>query len=353
MNIINTTIINLDINKTKYDKIQAKQGDTKSRFLLFNLLDSGIPFNLTERNVRAYAIKPDGKKIFNDLTVIDENKGICMLELTTQILIKPGIVKMELVITEGLKKLSSMQFELEVIESLNNEEAIESTNEFSALVNALASLSEYEEYKNEVKNTSEEVVNLKNEIKDARGSEDNLNNRLDRVDTDLKAKMDKTKGGPENPFDDIHIIGVDSVKSAIEGRMKSESGNWTCVLYNGTNGYTPAYKDNGSYYIKIGNAVMCYFDVTVTEFDSSWNGASMLLKGLPFTPTRTKAFLGQVTGYKGFKTDGTLGVGLSPHASSPVFWVTRKTTSETDAGLNWGTHCNNGLKLTGIINFYI
>ena len=34
---MNTKIIKFDINKNLYDTLIAKQGDTKSRFLLFNV----------------------------------------------------------------------------------------------------------------------------------------------------------------------------------------------------------------------------------------------------------------------------------------------------------------------------
>ena len=47
---MNTKIIKLDLNRILYDKIIAKQGDTKSRFLLFQLLDGSIAFNLTNRS---------------------------------------------------------------------------------------------------------------------------------------------------------------------------------------------------------------------------------------------------------------------------------------------------------------
>ena len=172
---INYTIINLDINKKIYDKLIAKQGDVESRYLLFNLNINGAAIDLTNKNVRVYAIKPDGYEIFNDLVVSDPVRGTCILELTTQILAVCGIVKMELVITEGQKKLSSFEFELEVIKSLNRETSIVSTNEFTALIEGLASLSEYDNYKNE--------------IKAARGSFLRLPLRLD--DIDIK-KAEKT-----------------------------------------------------------------------------------------------------------------------------------------------------------------
>ncbi|MBS4957968.1 MAG: BppU family phage baseplate upper protein [Clostridium sp.] len=149
---MNTKTIKFDLNKYKlYEKIKAKQGDTKSRFLLFQLLDGSIPFNLKNRSVRAYMVKPDGREIFNDLIVNNYNLGYCTLELTNQVLAVPGTVKIELMVTEEEKKLTSSVFELEVVKSINSEKSIVSTNEFTALLNGLAALSEYDNYKNAVK----------------------------------------------------------------------------------------------------------------------------------------------------------------------------------------------------------
>lgn len=167
---MNTKIIKLDLNKDKlYEKIKAKQGDTKSRFLLFQLFDGASPFSLVNRSVRAYMIKPDGQEVFNDLVINDRNEGYCTLELTNQVLAKVGIVKIELMIIEGDKKLTSSVFELEVDKSINSEDSIVSTNEFSALLNGLASLSEYDNYKTQVQtNTGVLETNTRElaEIKD-------------------------------------------------------------------------------------------------------------------------------------------------------------------------------------------
>ena len=168
---MNTKIIKLNINKPVYGTILAKQGDTQSRFLLFKLLDNSIPFNLLNRTVRVYAIKPDGTEVFNDLVVNDTDKGYCTLELTSQMLALAGIVKMELVVTELDKKLTSIPFDLEVLPSINSDNAIVSTNEFTALINGLASLSEYDNYKNE--------------ISEARKGHETVGERLDNFDSQL------------------------------------------------------------------------------------------------------------------------------------------------------------------------
>lgn len=165
--------IKFDLNKYRlYERLKAKQGDTESRFLLFQLLDGSLPFNLENRSVRAYMIKPDGKEVFNDLIVNDRVKGYCTLELTNQVLAAPGTVKLELMVIEGTKKLTSSVFELEVEKSINSEKSIVSTNEFGALLKGLASLNEYDNYKNE--------------IAEARDGEKNLLTKVKKIDEQLE-----------------------------------------------------------------------------------------------------------------------------------------------------------------------
>lgn len=172
---MNTKIIKLDLNKSRlYEKIKAKQGDTESRFLLFQLFDGALPFSLKNRSVRAYMIKPDSKEVFNDLIINDRIKGYCTLELTNQVLAAPGTVKIELMITEGTKKLTSSVFELEVDKSINSEKSIVSTNEFTALLNGLASLSEYDNYKNELKDARDGEVNVGTNIRKIKSQLDNI-----------------------------------------------------------------------------------------------------------------------------------------------------------------------------------
>lgn len=164
---MNTKIIKLDINNKMYETITAKQGDTESRFLLFHLFDASLPFDLTEKSVRVYGIKPDGTKIFNDLVINDVKKGYCTLKLTNQMLAIVGLVKLELVIYSGNKKLSSIPFMLNVISSLNSDDAVVSTNEFTSLMNGLAALSEYDIYKSNAKQVpgiKEEVSNLSSQL---------------------------------------------------------------------------------------------------------------------------------------------------------------------------------------------
>ena len=167
-----TKVINVNLHQPIYEKLTAKQGDIASRYLLFHLLDGDKPFDLSNRTVRVYAIKPDKTEIFNDLTINDASKGYCTLELTSQCLASAGVVKMELYISESGKVLTSIPFELEVIACINTVNSVTSTNEFSALEVALSSLQDYD--------------NLRSEIVQARKGYGTVGKRLDNFDSQLE-----------------------------------------------------------------------------------------------------------------------------------------------------------------------
>ena len=169
-----TKVINVNLHQPIYERLTAKQGDIASRYLLFHLLDGDKPFDLSNKTVRVYAIKPDKTEIFNDLTINDASKGYCTLELTSQCLASAGVVKMELYISQSGKVLTSIPFELEVIACINTVNSVTSTNEFSALEVALSSLQDYD--------------NLRTEIIQARKKHRTVGKRLDNFDSQLDTK---------------------------------------------------------------------------------------------------------------------------------------------------------------------
>ena len=130
-------IINMEINKPFYQPITAKRHDS-ARYLLFNIIDGGVPFSLVGRTVRVWGVKPDGDKVYNDLSIIDGAKGIAELQLTTQMLAVAGILQLELEIKEGTTSLSTIPFAVIIVPSLQDANAVESTNEFSVLSKAIA-----------------------------------------------------------------------------------------------------------------------------------------------------------------------------------------------------------------------
>lgn len=232
---MNTKIVKLDINRNLYDILTAKQGDTQSRFLLFRLLDGAIPFSLENRSVKVFATKPDGKEVFNDLIINDRVKGYCTLELTNQMLAVPGLLKLELMVIEGDKKLTTNVFYMDVKKSINSENAIVSTNEFSALLNGLASLNEYDNYKNEIAAARDGEVNLLTKVKKIDEHLDNNTNKLETVYVNMKF--------PPTPLIGAKADGITDDTQAIQNII-----NFVQTNYKGATLYFPDgdYKIDGT-----------------------------------------------------------------------------------------------------------
>ncbi|MDU3677773.1 SGNH/GDSL hydrolase family protein [Clostridium sp.] len=147
--------IKLDIDQEYYNLIPAQQGDT-ARVLNFQILNNNIPFSLENKTVRARIKKPDGNVCYNDMEIINASEGECDLKLTNQILIKPGMCKVQLEIMENGEILSTIIFAIFIRESIDIKDAAESTNEFTALENGIIKLDEWDKYFKETSGTIEE-----------------------------------------------------------------------------------------------------------------------------------------------------------------------------------------------------
>ena len=156
MNIQNLV---LDINKKPFQTITANKGEVGSRFIRITIVDNSTPIDLTGVTVSLYAKKPDGKKVFNSVTVEDKANGVVLAELTSQILSVSGLVRLTLLLVKNGSKLASKQFLVNVDESIVDDEAIESTNEFTALVDALGRVNNIDSRFEKVDSQLEHIAN--------------------------------------------------------------------------------------------------------------------------------------------------------------------------------------------------
>ena len=134
--------INLEVDREYYSPIQAQQSDS-ARSLEFVILSNGLQVDLSNISIKLIAIKPDNTKIYNDLTV---SNNVATLDLTTQLLAVTGKVKCQLQLIKDSKILRTIIFYIDVKESLDVTGAIESTNEFTALENAIETLNTWNNY---------------------------------------------------------------------------------------------------------------------------------------------------------------------------------------------------------------
>ena len=141
--------------------VTALQGEINSRFLEITITDKGSFFNLTGKTVMVYMTKPDGKIIFNSCSVVDAPNGKINVPLTSQMSIVSGIIKdFEIhIIGSDKTRLKITGVCLKIKETANADEAIESTNEFTALIEALSKVDGSLEYVEEFLKEKEQEIN--------------------------------------------------------------------------------------------------------------------------------------------------------------------------------------------------
>ncbi|MDH5096008.1 MBL fold metallo-hydrolase [Clostridium perfringens] len=125
------------INKNELIEVEAIEHDIKTRFIDFKFISANKVLDISHSLVEIYALNQKGNEIFNSLNIIDGVKGIARLELTDALLV-PGTTEYMLKIrTENGGILSSNRFNLIVHPDLMTGNAIEGTNEYTVLDEAL------------------------------------------------------------------------------------------------------------------------------------------------------------------------------------------------------------------------
>lgn len=240
--------INLNLN-TKYvlPIPTAQQGDT-ARVLTFNILDNGVPFNLTGKTVRAKILKPDNTKCYNDLTITNATGGECDLKLTTQVLAVAGKVNCQLEIKEGEELLSTIIFPIDVEPSIDISGAAESTNEFTALQNGITKLDEWDKYFQETSGAIEEKYTTRlNAVESS--LEENVQ-EVNKVKTDYAKKTEVselTKDKATIKYVDDSVARLSS-GTPLFASNTSEMTDTTKNYVNTTDGYLYIY--NGEIWTK-------------------------------------------------------------------------------------------------------
>ena len=150
--------ITLDVKKPgTQNTIYVRKTDTLTRELNITFVAGGKPFNFAaDTNALIKIKKPDSTQLYNHCT-IEGNTVNCVL--TTQALLLEGTVECEVVLytagnetsivtdgditIKGGKVLTSPRFNIIVENHLFDDKAAESSNEYSALIEALATANAY------------------------------------------------------------------------------------------------------------------------------------------------------------------------------------------------------------------
>ncbi len=125
--------------------VAVKQGDAGSRLLrlCFRGRDDK-PIDLTDHLVTLYAVKPDKTKEFASVSISDAAAGEAQVVLSSSLLAVAGICECELTLTgPDDTVLSTNPMRIAVLPLLRDDAAIESQDEFPAMLEALARAQQY------------------------------------------------------------------------------------------------------------------------------------------------------------------------------------------------------------------
>ncbi|WP_455618816.1 BppU family phage baseplate upper protein [Eisenbergiella sp.] len=129
-----TTNINLEMSgDTKRYMVSAKQGDKATRYIIAKLLNNGAEYIIPTGSRAIVNIKkPDGKYVYNSCTYSGAD---VMVELTNQALAASGTAYCDIEIrtSDNAQVITSVSFTVEIEESMRDEDAIISSNEWTEL----------------------------------------------------------------------------------------------------------------------------------------------------------------------------------------------------------------------------
>lgn len=160
--------ITLDTWQQPLGEIRVIQEEADGRELIVNLFDNGSPLDLTGKKVSIFIQKPDNTMIYNACTA-DGNTVTAVL--TGQMMAAYGITKLcELqIIGADNHTLKVTLPPLHIVKS-NYDGAVESTDEFSRLSEALNAVDSAPAIMEEAEKTTAETLAVKNDLIEKRDS---------------------------------------------------------------------------------------------------------------------------------------------------------------------------------------
>lgn len=128
------THINIEMSgDTKFYMVSAKQGDKATRYVIAKLLNDGKEYTIPSGARAVVNIKkPDGKHVYNTCTY---SGATVTVELTNQALAAAGTAYCDIEIraADNTQVITSASFTIEIEESMRDDDAILSANEFTEL----------------------------------------------------------------------------------------------------------------------------------------------------------------------------------------------------------------------------
>lgn len=205
-----TTNIEIEMTgETKHYLVSAKQGDKATRFINAKLMNNGVDYKIPEDAIARVNIKkPDGKYVYNACEFLG---SVVSIELTNQILAAAGTACCDVEIRTGdsTQVITSASFEIEIEMSQRNENAIKSSNEFTAL-------------EKEIADAKNELIEVTNKAKEALKTQEQLNEVMEEADRISKQVLQSAKDSEKYATEAQESAGT-AVKSAEDTRKDVEN----------------------------------------------------------------------------------------------------------------------------------
>lgn len=190
-----------------------KQYDNNSRKVYISLTDNDNPneinVNMQGNKVRAYFLLPDKSAEFVDGEIYNADEGIIAVTIPSSVTQQIGTVLCEISITstDNSTLLSLRTFNINILPSIRDDEAIEATSQFSALEEALITVDGLEARMNSLAALADNgdipAGTIESEVIDARCGHDSLHDAIEAamnsgggdVDAEVTDARTDAKGG--------------------------------------------------------------------------------------------------------------------------------------------------------------
>lgn len=253
--------IEVDLYKPYPLPIMEAQQNNIGRGALVTLKANGAIIQPTNEGLSFWAKKPDGTVSFLAATLTGSN---VQLDFTNQMLAVPGMVQVEIRLTSGsgadATDISTPIFSVRVNPSNINDDAPESTNEFTALVTALAEMEELK--KNGLKGDPGEAATLEigNVTASEPGSDPSVTNSGTAQEAILNFILPRGQTGPEGPAGQtqIHFSAAAEFPAA---------GDSTMLYVDNTVSPAIIYTWTGNAYVQASADISTVMAMLATPFD--------------------------------------------------------------------------------------
>lgn len=231
--------IQLDTINERFNKMPtAKEGDANGRGLIVVLTENGLVKNTTgvDLLLKWEHTRVEGAQGLEPFEALDLTKGEYIVTYPTD-MNHEGFVKAEIRIIDNGKYAGSRNMKIQVEPSVGDDTAIESSNEFTALVTALVKTNHMENLLNEaIANVTvdSEVITARNST--AKGKTFTvLDERIEEIEDDTYFPATNALVSPD--FEAITGWTADKATLAVANNVASVTGN-------GTDAYANLYQSN-------------------------------------------------------------------------------------------------------------